>query len=197
MAVQAGGATASLPVRVMTPSRDSGPRRRRLRVAQGRSGLTMTSPFLALFAVFFAGPLVYSVVLSLRSPLTGAYSGLLNYRTVISDGEFWSDGRANGLLRRGPGNGHDLPGDRLGPFAGRPVLPGEEGFRPHLLPPLRSPRRDSCHHVGLPLGARPRRCARGAAPVSGSLAVPFSRSATAWRSTRSCSSSHGNGPATT
>ena len=51
--------------------------------------MAMTTPFLALFAVFFAGPLVYSVVLSLRSPLTGAYSGLLNYRTVFSNGSYW------------------------------------------------------------------------------------------------------------
>jgi multiple sugar transport system permease protein len=56
----------------------------------------MTSPFLALFAVFFAGPLVYSIVLSLRSPRTGAYSGLFNYRTVMSTGEFWS-----GVVRMG------------------------------------------------------------------------------------------------
>jgi multiple sugar transport system permease protein len=50
----------------------------------------MTTPFLALFAVFFAAPLVYSVVLSLRSPLTGAYAGLLNYRSVFSNSAYWS-----------------------------------------------------------------------------------------------------------
>ena len=50
----------------------------------------MTVPFLALFALFFAGPLVYSVILSLRSPLTSAFSGLLNYRTVFHNGEYWS-----------------------------------------------------------------------------------------------------------
>ena len=85
MAVQAGGAAASLPLWAITPSGNTGSRRRRLRAAHGRSGLIMTSPFLALFAVFFAGPLIYSIVLSLRSPLTGAYTGLLNYRTVLSD----------------------------------------------------------------------------------------------------------------
>ncbi len=63
---------------------------RRLKVAQGRAGFGMTVPFLVLFALFFAGPLVYSVVLSLRSPLTGAFSGLLNYRTVFHNGEYWS-----------------------------------------------------------------------------------------------------------
>lgn len=81
---------ASLPIRAMAPSGDTSSRRRRLRVAHGRSGLLMTSPFLALFAVFFVGPLVYSVVLSLRSPLTGAYSGLLNYRSAFSNASLWS-----------------------------------------------------------------------------------------------------------
>ena len=74
----------------------SGPMRppRRLKVERGRAGFGMTVPFLVLFALFFAGPLVYSVVLSLRSPLTGAFSGLLNYRTVIHNGEYW-----NGVVR--------------------------------------------------------------------------------------------------
>ena len=96
MAVQAGGTTASLPLRAMTPSGNPGSRRRRLRAAHGRSGLIMSSPFLALFAVFFAGPLIYSIVLSLRSPLTGAYTGLLNYRTVLSDSSYW-----NAVVRMG------------------------------------------------------------------------------------------------
>ncbi len=63
---------------------------RRVKEAQGRAGFGMTLPFLVLFALFFAGPLVYSVVLSLRSPLTGGFSGLLNYRTVFHNGEYWS-----------------------------------------------------------------------------------------------------------
>jgi len=62
----------------------------RLRRAQGRSGLAMTTPFFGLFAVFFAGPLIYSVVLSLRSPRTGAYAGLLNYRASFSNSAYWS-----------------------------------------------------------------------------------------------------------
>ena len=63
---------------------------RRLQAAQGRAGFAMTVPFLVLFAVFFAAPLVYSVVLSLRSPLTNGFTGLLNYRTVFHNGEYWS-----------------------------------------------------------------------------------------------------------
>ncbi|HTV12213.1 MAG TPA: sugar ABC transporter permease [Acidimicrobiales bacterium] len=50
----------------------------------------MTAPFLGLFAVFFAGPLIYSIILSLRSPLTGAYAGLLNYRATYHNGAFWA-----------------------------------------------------------------------------------------------------------
>ena len=33
---------------------------------------------------------MYSVVLSLRSPLTNGFTGLLNYRTVFHNGEYWS-----------------------------------------------------------------------------------------------------------
>jgi multiple sugar transport system permease protein len=50
----------------------------------------MATPFLGLFALFFAGPLIYSIVLSLRSPLTNKFVGLLNYRTVVGDAQFWS-----------------------------------------------------------------------------------------------------------
>ena len=57
---------------------------------QNRSGLAMTGPFFGLFAVFFAGPLIYAVVLSLRSPRTGGYAGLLNYRATFSNGYYWS-----------------------------------------------------------------------------------------------------------
>jgi multiple sugar transport system permease protein len=52
--------------------------------------MAMTTPFLALFAVFFAAPLVYSVILSLKNPLTGAYAGLLNYRSVFSNAAYWN-----------------------------------------------------------------------------------------------------------
>ena len=73
-----------------------GQRQGRLRVTQGRAGLGMTAPFLVVFAMFFIAPLVYSVILSLRSPLTNAFTGLLNYRTVFSNGEYWS-----GVVRMG------------------------------------------------------------------------------------------------
>jgi len=64
-------------------------RNRGIQAGQGRAGRAMTAPFLALFAVFFAGPLVYSVIISLRSPLTGGYKGWLNYHTVLANGAFW------------------------------------------------------------------------------------------------------------
>lgn len=66
------------------------PKRSAERASHGRAGALMTGPFLGLFGLFFAGPLIYSIVLSLRSPLTGAFAGLLNYRSVVSNGEFWS-----------------------------------------------------------------------------------------------------------
>ncbi|MGH9105062.1 MAG: hypothetical protein ACRDZX_04350 [Acidimicrobiales bacterium] len=58
--------------------------------ARGRAGLAMTTPFLALYAAFFLAPFVYSVVLSLRSPQTGGFVGLFNYRNVVGNGQFWS-----------------------------------------------------------------------------------------------------------
>ena len=50
----------------------------------------MNVPYLGLFALFFAAPIVYAIVLSLRSPLTGAFVGLRNYSAVMSNGQFWS-----------------------------------------------------------------------------------------------------------
>ena len=49
----------------------------------------MTAPFLVLFAVFFVAPLVYSVWLSLKAGGAGKFAGLLNYRSVISNSEYW------------------------------------------------------------------------------------------------------------
>lgn len=59
-------------------------------VQRGRSGFAMTSPFLILYALFFLAPFVYSIVLSLRSPQTGAFVGLFNYGNVVDNGQFWS-----------------------------------------------------------------------------------------------------------
>ena len=50
----------------------------------------MTTPFLILYLLFFLAPFIYSLVLSLRSPLTNRFVGLFNYRNVVSNGEFWS-----------------------------------------------------------------------------------------------------------
>jgi multiple sugar transport system permease protein len=57
---------------------------------RGRAGLAMTTPFLVLYGLFFLAPFLYSVVLSLRSPQTGAFVGLFNYRNVVGNGQFWS-----------------------------------------------------------------------------------------------------------
>ncbi|HYK70072.1 MAG TPA: sugar ABC transporter permease [Streptosporangiaceae bacterium] len=56
----------------------------------GRAGLTMTLPFMILYALFFLAPFLYSIVLSLRSPQTGAFVGLFNYRNAVGNGLFWS-----------------------------------------------------------------------------------------------------------
>lgn len=57
---------------------------------QGRAGLVMATPFVGLFAAFFVAPLIYSLILSLKSNATGRFAGSENYRTVLSDGTFWS-----------------------------------------------------------------------------------------------------------
>jgi len=57
--------------------------------AQRQAGTGMVAPFLALFAVFFVGPLIYSLVLSLRAGGTGAFAGLLNFRAVLANSEYW------------------------------------------------------------------------------------------------------------
>jgi multiple sugar transport system permease protein len=95
MAAQSVGGTTLPGPGTLAPRRPPRPQRQ-LRAKQGRAGLGMTAPFLALFAMFFVAPLIYSIVLSLRSPLTNAFTGLLNYRTVFSNGEYWS-----GVVRMG------------------------------------------------------------------------------------------------
>lgn len=55
-----------------------------------KAGLAMTTPFLVLYVLFFLAPFLYSVVLSLRSPQSGAFVGLFNYRNVVGNGQFWS-----------------------------------------------------------------------------------------------------------
>jgi multiple sugar transport system permease protein len=57
--------------------------------AQRRAAVSLTAPFLVLFAVFFVAPLIYSLVLSLKAGGTGAFAGLLNYRSVIGNAEYW------------------------------------------------------------------------------------------------------------
>jgi multiple sugar transport system permease protein len=70
-------------------ARRADPGRPRPPRAQRRAAAGLTAPFLALFAVFFVAPLIYSVVLSLKAGGTGAFAGLLNYRAVLSNGQYW------------------------------------------------------------------------------------------------------------
>jgi multiple sugar transport system permease protein len=71
------------------PSLAPGRRRSGAGVGHGRAGLAMTIPFVLFFIAFFVCPLVYSVVESFRSGLTGGYVGLKNYHYVLSLGTFW------------------------------------------------------------------------------------------------------------
>jgi multiple sugar transport system permease protein len=57
---------------------------------RGKAGLAMTTPFLVLYALFFLAPFIYSIALSLRSPLTGRFVGLFNYSSVVSNSQYWS-----------------------------------------------------------------------------------------------------------
>lgn len=57
---------------------------------QATAGLAMTTPFLLLYLLFFLAPFGYSIALSLRSPLTGGFVGLFNYRNVVGNGQFWA-----------------------------------------------------------------------------------------------------------
>ena len=52
--------------------------------------MAMTTPFLALYLFFFLAPFVYSIVLSLRNPQSGAFAGLFNYDNVVGNAQFWS-----------------------------------------------------------------------------------------------------------
>jgi multiple sugar transport system permease protein len=84
-----GGGTGPAPGRlrlVRRPPLIAAPEQgRRLALAP----LAMVTPFLALFAFFFILPLVYSLVKSTTSNVTGAFTGLTNYSYVFQLGEFW------------------------------------------------------------------------------------------------------------
>ena len=57
------------------------------------TGLWFVSPFVAILTLFMLVPIVYAIRSSLyTTKLIGgtSYSGLANYRTVLSSGEFWS-----------------------------------------------------------------------------------------------------------
>ncbi len=76
--------------RLARPVREARPGQAAAGRAQRRAGIGMTLPFLVLFAAFFVAPLIYSIVLSLRAGGTGAFAGLLNYRSVAGNGQYWS-----------------------------------------------------------------------------------------------------------
>jgi multiple sugar transport system permease protein len=54
-----------------------------------RAPLILLAPYIALYAVFFILPFIYSVNESTRSELTGQFIGAGNYVTVFHSGDFW------------------------------------------------------------------------------------------------------------
>ena len=54
-----------------------------------RIPLTMVTPFVVLFGFFFVLPLIYSLVKSTTSDVSGAFTGFTNYSYVLQLGEFW------------------------------------------------------------------------------------------------------------
>jgi multiple sugar transport system permease protein len=72
------------------PQRKPAAGRRARPDGRDRAGFAMTTPFLVLYLLFFLAPFLYSLVLSLRSPLTNRFVGLFNYGNVVSNGVFWS-----------------------------------------------------------------------------------------------------------
>lgn len=72
------------------PDSSHAPSRRASLARRRQAGFVMTTPFLVLYLFFFLAPFIYSVVLSLRSPMTNRFVGLFNYRNVVDNGQFWS-----------------------------------------------------------------------------------------------------------
>ncbi len=146
---------AARPAGVTRPGRPGRPSR--AAAAQRRAGAGMTAPFLALFAVFFVAPLVYSIWLSLNGrrhrpvrrpaqlPLGHQQRRVLGRRA------------ADDLLRGHPGDRDDRASHRAGPVPGQRVLQRPEVLRAGVLPALCRARRDRRDHVGLPARTRPQR----------------------------------------
>lgn len=54
-----------------------------------RIPLAMVAPFVVLFAFFFVVPLIYSIVKSTTSDVSGAFTGFTNYHYVLTLSTFW------------------------------------------------------------------------------------------------------------
>jgi multiple sugar transport system permease protein len=63
---------------------------RSLNVRHSRAALAMVAPFVVLFLAFFVAPLVYSLLDSFKSSLTGSWTGLSNYHYVFSLATLWT-----------------------------------------------------------------------------------------------------------
>lgn len=74
---------------ITRPPRRTSPARR----SRSWAGLGFVAPFLAVFALVFIAPIVYSIFLSLyRDQLVGGnrFVGLDNYQAALTDAHFWS-----------------------------------------------------------------------------------------------------------
>ncbi|MCH6472372.1 carbohydrate ABC transporter permease [Sinomonas terrae] len=83
----AASATAAAPIGRSDPGRKGTGIRRR---TGKRVPLVLAVPFGILYAIFFVGPLVYALLESLQSPLTGGFAGTMNYETAAGSADFWS-----------------------------------------------------------------------------------------------------------
>jgi multiple sugar transport system permease protein len=74
---------------VVRRRQDSGTAWRARPGGAARAPYMMTLPFFALFTVFFVGPFLYAIYISLTSNLTGQVTGFQNYVTVLKTQAFW------------------------------------------------------------------------------------------------------------
>jgi len=63
--------------------------KKRLRNNAGLGPLLLVVPFALLFVLFVVLPIVLSLVQSFKSPLSGRFVGLTNYKYAIGLGDFW------------------------------------------------------------------------------------------------------------
>ena len=146
----------------------------------------------------FIAPLVYSVILSLRSPLDQRLYRVAQLpHRVFSNGEYWS-----GVVRMGYFGLIQVSvmiglAILLALFLDSPYCRGRKFFALVYFLPLRRPRGDRGDPVGVPPRTRPRQRPQCPPPPRPRRRVRRHLSITGCPFMRSCSSSLGSSPATT